>query len=187
MAAPLIGAAAIAAAKLVARKMAKDSAKRSINKISKKTVSKALKTAKKSATKASSRQDGDYATSGKSAKQLMPKAGKADAKYSFGRDTQISKNVKIKDTTSPSGKQFIQGGSAQVMNQNARLTKPLTKAEAKANARGLKAANKPTKAGKVMKKTMNPRKMENVPSDVSARFAETTARLAKEAAKKKSK
>lgn len=39
MAAPLIGAAALAAAKLVARKMAKDSTKRSINKISKKTVS----------------------------------------------------------------------------------------------------------------------------------------------------
>ena len=40
MAAPLIGAAAIAAAKLVARKMAKDTAKKS--------VKKALKTAKKS-------------------------------------------------------------------------------------------------------------------------------------------
>jgi predicted secreted Zn-dependent protease len=149
MAAPLIGAAAIAAAKLVARKMAKDAVKKSIKKNSKQTLMPKL--AKKTATKASSRQDGDYAISGKSAKQLMPKAGKADAKYSFGRDTQISKNIKIKDTTSPSGKQFIQGGSAQVMNQNARLTKPLTKAEIKANARGLKAANKP-KARKMNKK-----------------------------------
>lgn len=143
-------------------------AKEVIKKNSKKTLMPKL--TKKSATKASSRQDGDYATSGKSAKQLMPKAGKADAKYSFGRDTQISKNVKIKDTTSPSGKQFIRGGSAQVMNQNARLTKPLTKAEAKANARGLKAANKKTnkvgsKADRTERKIVN--KNFNTPAKYS--------------------
>jgi hypothetical protein len=57
----------------------------------------------------------------------------------------------------------------------------------KATARGLKAANKPTKAGKVMKKTTSTKKMQDVPAGVSARFAATNARLAKEAAKKKSK
>jgi hypothetical protein len=50
-----------------------------------------------------------------------------------------------------------------------------TKAEAKANARGLKAANKGTK------------KMENVPKDVSDRFNATVKRLAAEEAKKKKK
>jgi hypothetical protein len=124
-------------------------AKEVIKKNSKKTLMPKL--TKKSATKASSRQDGDYATSGKSAKQLMPKAGKAD-------------------TTSPSGKQFIRGGSAQVMNQNARLTKPLTKAEIKANARGLKAANKKTnkvgsKADRTERKIVN--KNFNTPAKYS--------------------
>lgn len=110
-----------------------------------KTV-KALSAAKKAAPKASARQAGDYAVPGKSAKQTMPKAGKANAEYRYGKNSQISKNVSIKDTTSPSGKQFIRGGAAQVMNQNARLTAKVTKAEAKANARGLKAANKPLKS-----------------------------------------
>ena len=132
MAAPLIGVAAAAAARLVAKKLASNAAKKSVKKV---------------APKASARQAGDYAVSGKSAKQTMPKAGKANAEYRYGKDSQISKNVSIKDTTSPSGKQFIRGGSAQVMNQNARLTQPLTKAEAKANARGLKAANKPLSKG----------------------------------------
>jgi hypothetical protein len=87
---------------------------------------------------------GDYVVGGRGSKNMMPKAGKADAKYSFGRDTELSRNIKIKDTKSPSGKTRYTGGTLQVLNQNARLARPLTKAEAKANARGLKAANKPT-------------------------------------------
>jgi hypothetical protein len=60
-----------------------------------------------------------------------------------------------------------------------------TKAEAKANARGLKAANKTTKASKVQKKITSTKKMENVPKDVSDRFNATVKRLAAESAKKK--
>ena len=78
---------------------------------------------------------GDYVVPGKASKNVMPKLGKTN-----GGSTQISENVKIKDTKSPSGKTMVRGGASQVMNQNARLSKPLTKAEAKANARGLKAA-----------------------------------------------
>ena len=97
----------------------------------------------------SSRQAGDYAVSGKSAKDTMMKTGKApDGNYRYGRDSQISENVSIKDTVSPSGKEYIRGGAAQVMNQNSRLSAKAnkTKAEAKANARGLKAANKKKRA-----------------------------------------
>lgn len=154
-------------------------------------IVKTLGTAKKAAPKGVVRnsqrgtKNGDYVVSGKASSRTMPKAGKADAKYSYGRDAELSKNVKIKDAKSPSGKTFYTGGTLQVINQNARLGRTVTQAEAKANARGLKAANKPTKAGKVMKKSMNPRKMENVPADVSARLSATVSRLAKEAPKKK--
>ena len=86
---------------------------------------------------------GDYLVGGRAANRTMPKAGKANADYRYGRDTELSKNIKIKDTKSPSGKTTYTGGTLQVINQNARLIRPVTAAEAKANARGLKAANKP--------------------------------------------
>jgi hypothetical protein len=117
------------------------------------TTAKAVKTAKAAKTAKSSRQAGDYAISKESAKNTMPKYGSGGGNYRFGRDTDISKNVKIKDTMSPSGKIYIRGGAAQVDKQNARLATPLSKAEAKANARGLKAANKKTRASKVQKKS----------------------------------
>jgi hypothetical protein len=108
---------------------------------------------KKTAGKDASRQSLDVPISGSSAKRNSLVVGKSPSmKYRYGKDTSISKNVKIKDTVSPSGKSFIRGGAVQVINQNARLTTSLSKAEVKANARGLKAANKPTKASKVAKK-----------------------------------
>lgn len=104
---------------------------------------------KKTAAKDASRQSLDVPISGSSAKRTSLVVGKnPNLKYSYGKDTPISKNVKIKDTRSPSGKSFIAGGSVQVVNQNARLTTSVSKAETKANARGLKAANKKTKASK---------------------------------------
>lgn len=154
-----------------------------IGKAAAKVVGKVI--GKKTAAKGGSRQAGDYAVSGKSAKQTMIKVGSSPtANYRYGRDAMISKNVTIKDTTSPSGKQFIRGGASQVMNQNSRLTTKLTKSEVKANARGLKAANKPTKAGKVMKKTTSTKKMENVPAGVSSRFNATLEGLAKQSTSK---
>lgn len=154
-----------------------------IGKAAAKAVGKVL--GRKTATRDASRQSLDVPISGSSAKRNSLIVGKSpNAKYRYGKDTPISKNVKIKDTVSPSGKSFIRGGSVQVMNQNARLTTSVSKAEAKANARGLKAANKPTKAGKVMKKATSTKKMQDVPAGVSARFAATNARLAKEASKK---
>jgi aspartate 1-decarboxylase len=106
------------------------------------TVAKAASGARKASTVAkSSRQAGDYAISGKSAKNVMPKAGSGSGNYRFGRDTEITKNVSIKNTKSPSGKIDIRGGAAQAMRQEDRLSQPLSKAEAKGNARGLKAAN----------------------------------------------
>ena len=125
------------------------------------TVAKAASGARKASTVAkSSRQAGDYAISGKSAKNVMPKAGSGGGNYRFGRDTQITKNVSIKNTTSPSGKVDIRGGAAQAMRQEDRLSQPLSKAEAKGNARGLKAANKPTnktgaKADRTERKIIN--------------------------------
>lgn len=138
-------------------------------------AAKTAKAAKAAKTAKSSRQAYDYPVSGKSAKQVIPNVGKAKAEYRYGKDMDISKTVKIKDAVSPSGRTTSRGGALQVERQNTRLAAPLSKAEAKANARGLKAANKGTK------------KMQNVPKDVSDRFNATVKRLAAEEAKKKKK
>ena len=114
----------------------------------------AAKAAKATKAVNSSRQAGDYVVKGSSAKSTIPNAGKADAPYLYGKDAQISSNVSIKNATSPSGKQSIRGGSAQIMNQNARLSAPVSKAEAKANARGLKAAQGKSLASPVKKVTI---------------------------------
>ena len=107
-------------------------------------VAKSGKAAKSAKAEKSSRQAYDYPVSKESAKTTMGKAGTRDTKYSDGRDTQISKNVSIKNTKSPSGGIHIRGGAAQVFNRELRESAlGYSKAEAKANARGLKAANKP--------------------------------------------
>ena len=96
-------------------------------------VAKAAKTAKAASKSASSRQAGDVVISGKSAKNVVPKMGT--------KSTDISENVSIKNAKSPSGKVYLTGGAGQVFKQNYRSIIGTTKAEAKANARGLKAAN----------------------------------------------
>jgi hypothetical protein len=152
------------------------------------TAAKAVKATKAAKATKSSRQAYDYPVSKESAKTTMGKAGTRDAKYVDGRDTQISKNVSIKNTKSPSGGIHIRGGAAQVFNRELRESAlGYSKAEAKANARGLKAANKPTKAGKVQKKITSTRKMEDVPKGVSNRVSDTLKRLAAEESKKKGK
>ena len=137
MPAPLVGAAAAAAARLVAKKIASNSAKKTV----KATVKKKVVSTK--------RQAFDTPVSRSSAKDVVPK---------MGRDNlQISENVAIKNAKSPSGKVSIRGGANQVMNQNTRISlkKGMTKAEAKADARGLKAANKPLSKG-------NRKRVENI-------------------------
>ena len=94
----------------------------------------AKKVTKKTAPK-SSRQTGDIVISGKSAKNVVPKMGT--------KSTDISENVSIKNAKSSSGKIYLTGGAGQVFKQNTRSILGGTKAEAKASARGLKAANKP--------------------------------------------
>ncbi len=192
-----------------------------LGKAAAKAVSKVI--GKKTIAKGGSRQAGDYPVSGSSAKRTMPKIY---ANREKGKDFAISENVKIKNTVSPSGKVFVRGGVTQVVRENLRPSGALTKAEAKANARGLKAANKKTKASKraaadkkAVKLTMRQKAgkavvnattgkyaarnyaetkmvqnrlrtlnaLDKTPAGVSARFAATNARLAKEAAKKKSK
>jgi hypothetical protein len=112
-----------------------------IGKAAAKVVGKVI--GKKTVAKGGSRQSLDVPISSSSAKKYSLMPGKSpNMNYRYGKDTSISKNVKIKDTVSPSGKSFIRGGAVQVINQNARLTTGLSKAEVKANARGLKAANK---------------------------------------------
>jgi hypothetical protein len=110
-----------------------------------KGVQAASKIAKAAKANKSSRQTGDIVISGKSAKNVVPKMGT--------RSTDISENVSIKNAQSPSGKVYLTGGAGQVFKQNTRSILGGTKAEAKANARGLKAANKPTnKTGSAMNK-----------------------------------
>lgn len=115
------------------------------------TAAKVTKAAKAAKAVKSSRQAGDYVVSGRSANRVIPNVGKADAKYRYGKDMDVSKNLKIKDAVSPSGKTTRSGGVLQVTRQNDRLANPISRAEAKANARGLKAANK--KTNKVGSKT----------------------------------
>ena len=144
MPAPIVGLAVGAAARALAKKAASNAVKKAATK-------KAASAAK------SSRQAGDYAVSKNSAKRVIPNMSSLNKK---GKTLQISSNVGIKDGVSPSHKVYIQGGASQVMNQNARLTASLSKAEAKGNARGLKAANKPTnktgaKADRTERKIIN--------------------------------
>lgn len=86
----------------------------------------------------SKRQAFDIPADSRSRKTVATYGGKSG-------DLQISKNVKIKRATTPSGRTSVGGGAGQVMNQNVRATIKPNKAEAKANARGLKAANKTIK------------------------------------------
>jgi hypothetical protein len=136
---PRLGVRAAKDEKVIAKKLGSNTAKKTVKAtVKKKVVSRG-------------RQAFDTPVSGSSAKSVIPKMGKGSL--------QISKNVAIKNAVSPSGKVSISGGANQVMSQNVRasLKKGMTKAEAKANARGLKAANKPTnkvgsKADKAIRK-----------------------------------
>ena len=100
-----------------------------------KAASMAVKAAKAIKSAKSSRQAGDIVVSAQSAKRVVPKMG--------DRSVSISENVSIKNAKSPSGKISVGGGAGQVLKQNLRSLSSVSKAEAKANARGLKAANKP--------------------------------------------
>jgi hypothetical protein len=116
MPAPLVGAAAAAAARLVAKKLASNAAKKSRDKISKSTAS----TPK--------------------GKLMIP--SNAHPKL----HSKVSKNVSTKPSAEmkkSNSKFYPTSGVKQAQKENERLAKPLTKAEIKANARGLKAANKP--------------------------------------------
>jgi hypothetical protein len=73
---------------------------------------------------------------------ISGRAGRAvTPTYKGGGNSQISENVKIVGSKSPSGKASIRGGSGQVLGENLRTSAKTTPAEAKANARGLKAAS----------------------------------------------
>jgi len=100
-----------------------------------KAVTKSNKPAKKVISR--NRQVYDIPVAGNSAKMLGKKMGKGDV--------TISSNVKLKNVKSPSGKTSVGGGASQVMLQNVRAGIKTNKSEAKANTRGLKAANKKKK------------------------------------------
>ena len=115
------------------------------------------------------------------ARTARPKtASSKDLRGTAKQDYEVVK-VKVSDNVTArvpakSNYEFAKDMSrfGKIQKQNAAPLKT-TKAEAKANARGLKAANKGTK------------KMQNVPKDVSDRFNATVKRLAAEEAKKKKK
>ena len=98
-----------------------------------KAVTKSNKPAKKVISR--NRQVYDIPVAGNSSKMVAKKMGKGSL--------VISNNVKLKNVKSPSGKASVGGGASQVMLQNVRASLKTNKSEAKANARGLKAANKP--------------------------------------------
>jgi hypothetical protein len=100
--------------------------------------------------------------------------------YSGGIKAKVSDNVTVRIKAKPNY-EFSKDLSTvnKIAKQNA-----ASSGSAKANARGLKAANKPTKAGKVMKKTTSTKKMEDVPAGVSSRFNATLEGLAKQSTSK---
>ena len=102
-------------------------------------ANKTVKATTKKKVVSTKRQAFDKPVSGSSAKEVIPKMGT--------RNLKISENVAIKNAKSPSDKVSIRGGVAQVMNQNVRASIKTNKAEAKANSRGLKAANKKLSKG----------------------------------------
>jgi hypothetical protein len=160
MAAPLLGAAAIAAARLLAKKMAKDSAK--------KAVKKAIKTASKSKPLAEP----------KSAVRVLPRktAPKSDLSNRGARltktqrveraqdyqfDKSLGKYYSNQDRIAGTSPSELAKGSRGEGVKSARKTaaikkeaKPIVKinsapkkAKTKSDARGLKAANKPVSKG----------------------------------------
>jgi hypothetical protein len=88
------------------------------------TVAKAASGARKASIVAkSSRQAGDYIVSGKNANKVIPNVGKADAKYRYGKNMDISDNVSIKNAKGSSTqvhlttqKQFIKILRYQLLN-----------------------------------------------------------------------
>jgi hypothetical protein len=194
MVAPLVGLAVGAAARAVAKKAATSAVKKAAaakrtkimadaakkaeaNKIAKTIAKKPESSVKvvpargKSYNKAANQKEAE-----RLARKPMPKGQRTSARPdSEVAKIKISKNVTAR-VPAKSNYEFAKDMSrfGKIQKQNAGPLKP-TKAEAKANARGLKAANKGTK------------KMENVPKDVSDRFNATIKRLAAEEAKKKGK
>jgi hypothetical protein len=192
MVAPLVGLAVGAAARAVAKKAATSAVKKAAaakrtkimadaakkaeaNKITKTIAKKPEPSVKvvpargKSYNKAANQKEAE-----RLARKPMPKGQRTSARPdSEVAKIKISKNVTAR-VPAKSNYEFAKDMSrfGKIQKQNAGPLKP-TKAEAKANARGLKAANKGTK------------KMENVPKDVSDRFNATVKRLAAEEAKKK--
>jgi hypothetical protein len=194
MVAPLVGLAVGAAARAVAKKAATSAVKKAAaakrtkimadaakkaeaNKIAKTIAKKPEPSVKvvpargKSYNKAANQKEAE-----RLARKPMPKGQRTSARPdSEVAKIKISKNVTAR-VPAKSNYEFAKDMSrfGKIQKQNAGPLKP-TKAEAKANARALKSANKGTK------------KMENVPKDVSDRFNATVKRLAAEEAKKKGK
>ena len=79
----------------------------------------------------------------KVAKEVAKKAAKTATSKGYGmgkKGLTVSNDVRIKSSTS-SSKLKANPGAKQVIDQNIKTASKTTKAEAKANARGLKAAN----------------------------------------------
>jgi|688.fasta_scaffold426440_2 prophage DNA circulation protein len=199
MVAPLVGLAVGAAARAVAKKAATSAVKKAAaakrtkimadaakkaeaNKIAKTIAKKpessvkVVKARGKSYNKVANQKEAE-----RLARTSRPKtASSKDLRGTAKQDYEVAK-VKVSDNVTArvpakSNYEFAKDMSrfGKIQKQNAGPLKP-TKAEAKANARALKSANKGTK------------KMENVPKDVSDRFNATVKRLAAEEAKKKGK
>lgn len=92
--------------------------------------------------------------------------------YRNGGNAQISENVKIVGAKSPSGKVSLRGGSSQVLNESLRSGAKTSASEAKANARGLKAANGPAKAKAPAANVTERRAAKNVGNKIAKNYPE---------------
>ena len=198
MVAPLVGLAVGAAARAVAKKAATSAVKKAAaakrtkimadaakkaeaNKIAKTIAKKPESSVKavpargKSYNKAANQKEAE-----RLARTSKPKTASKDLRGTARQDYEVAKIPVTKNVTArvpaKSNYEFAKDMTRfEKIRKQSLAPAKTTKAEAKANARGLKAANKGTK------------KMENVPKDVSDRFNATIKRLAAEEAKKKGK
>jgi hypothetical protein len=182
MPAPLVGVAIGAAARLAAKKLAGKAAK----KVTGKAVKKAAAAKKQAAVREETKRIAKNSVKVRPASKPKPnKPNEAKILYKVRDSGGRAYNKALKEYDSmPEAGRFGSAAERQAMAIEAMSKAPVGRKTSIAASKlgGSKPVNKTAAIKKTLKKL---KPMEDVPKGVSARFAETNARMAREAAKKK--
>lgn len=193
MPAPLVGAAALAAARLIAGKVAGKAAKKVIGK----SVKKAAATKKQAAIREETKRIAKNSVKVKNpAKRKANKPDAAKLNYKAESSRGRAGDTAYRNFANDQTPRKADGSVDRFMRftDEANLEAMIARQEAVLGRKtkigiqksmGIKPAKRPKKTAAVKKTLKKLKPMEDVPKGVSARFAETNARLAKQAAKKK--